>query len=92
MKLKGQRTIFVGRKEYILQFRCDGKCYILYTVYCILPFLDGKFVFVIFIMRFALSWKLSGAFLLLDISTYFFSFALKKRILLDPLQRAIFRK
>jgi len=35
---------------------------------------------------------LSNAFLLLDISTYFFSFTLKKRIHLDPLQRAIFRK
>lgn len=53
--------------------------------YCILSSLDGKFVSVAFIMRFALSWKLSSAFLLLDISTYFFSFALKKRILLDPL-------
>jgi len=82
----------LARKEYILQFRYDGRCYILYIVYCILSFLDRKFVFVIFIMRFALSWKLSSAFLLLDISTYFFSFALKKRILLDPLQRAIFRK
>jgi len=59
------------------------------VTYCILSFLDGKFVFVIFIIRFALSWKLSSAFHLLLFSTYFFSFALKSAFFLI-LSRGLF--
>jgi len=32
---KKQWTVSLVRKEYFLQFRYDGRCYILYIVYCL---------------------------------------------------------